>query len=184
MRMEIKKLYSTLTLKSYDEDKRIIKGIASTPATDRDGDTVNSKGAKFTLPYPLLSSHSHDHPVGEVIKSEITSRGIEVTAKIFKGTDLQYVEDTWKKVKAGLIKGLSIGFRGIDVEAIATGYNFKTFEVFELSLVAVPANQQATITSVKHFCSVGCDKSPDGLRKRKRDIRKRAAAYLVDNKKT
>ncbi len=182
--MENEKAWSTLTIKSVDTDERIIKGIASTPSTDRDGDIVEARGAKFTLPYPLLSQHSHNHPIGEVVESRITAKGIEITARIAKDTGLSYVDSSWKKIKAGLIKGLSIGFRGIDVKTLPSGgLHFKTYEIFELSAVTVPANQEASITSIKHYCGLSCKKkSADFEEKRATDILKRAEALLSNHK--
>ncbi len=178
----ITKSYSTLQIKSIDTEQRIIKGIASTPSTDRDGDIVESRGAKFSLPYPLLAQHDHNQPIGEVVESRVTSKGIEITAKIVKGSGLGYVEDTYKKIKAGLIKGLSIGFRGIDVKHLEKGMHFKTYEILELSAVTVPANQDASIQSIKHYCGSSCRKKSVDLRNRKTELSKRAAAYLNDNK--
>ena len=43
------KAYSTFEIKSFDEEERVITGIASTPTPDRDGDEVMPQGAKFTL---------------------------------------------------------------------------------------------------------------------------------------
>lgn len=41
-----------ITVKSFDEDSGIIKGIASTPTTDKVGDVVEPMGAEFNLPLP------------------------------------------------------------------------------------------------------------------------------------
>src|SRR5512135_801284 len=46
--------YSTILIKSINEDQRIIEGVASTPTADRVGDIVEPLGAKFNLPMPLL----------------------------------------------------------------------------------------------------------------------------------
>ncbi len=51
-----RRAYSLLEIKAVNEDERTITGIASTPATDRDGDVVEPKGAVFKL--PLLYSGS------------------------------------------------------------------------------------------------------------------------------
>jgi hypothetical protein len=57
--------YAVLEVKSVDEDKRIITGIATTPTPDRMGDIVEPLGVKFKNPLPLLWQHrSGDKPVG------------------------------------------------------------------------------------------------------------------------
>ena len=45
--------YAVLDIKSVDDEKGIITGIASTPAPDRMDDIVDPRGAKFKLPIPL-----------------------------------------------------------------------------------------------------------------------------------
>ncbi|HET7375515.1 MAG TPA: hypothetical protein VFK30_02340, partial [Anaerolineae bacterium] len=42
--------YSILEIKSFDEEQRIIEGVATTPTADRVGDIVRPLGAKFKLP--------------------------------------------------------------------------------------------------------------------------------------
>ena len=142
--------WSTLTLKSADDEQRIITGIASTPSTDRVGDIVEPKGAQFKLPIPLLSQHDHASPIGDVTEAKVTDAGIEIVGKIAKNTGLDYVETAWKQLKSRLVRGLSIGFRPLDVEPLKEGgYRFKQWEWFELSAVTIPAQAEATIAMVK-----------------------------------
>lgn len=149
--MDESKGYSTFQIKSFDEEQRIIRGIASTPETDREGDIVMPKGAKFTLPFPLLAQHDHNQPVGMVTKASVSDAGIEIEAQLPKDSQLSYVERTWRQVKAGLLRGLSIGFRATKAEAIKTGRKFLDYEIFELSLVTVPANAGASVSTVKQY---------------------------------
>jgi hypothetical protein len=51
--------YSILTVKSVDENKRVIRGVATTPETDRQGDIVESLGVVYKNPLPLLWMHQH-----------------------------------------------------------------------------------------------------------------------------
>lgn len=151
--LNVQKSWSTLELKSVDTEKRIITGIASTPAADRDGDVVEPKGARFSLPFPLLHQHNHDSPIGQVTSAKATDQGIEIVAKIAEKSELGYVEKAWKQIKSGLVRGLSIGFRPLKAEPIkgGGGYRFTDYEIFELSAVTVPANSYAGITSIKAF---------------------------------
>lgn len=155
--MDESKGYSTFTVKSFDEEQRIIRGIASTPETDREGDIVMPKGAKFTLPFPLLAQHDHNQPVGMVTKASVSDDGIEIEAQLPKDSQLSYVERTWRQVKAGLLRGLSIGFRATKAEAIKTGRKFLDYEIFELSLVTVPANAGASVSTVKQYDDTDID---------------------------
>ena len=174
--------WSTFTVKAFDEDARIIKGIASTPSTDRDGDIIDAMGAQFKLPFPLLSQHDINSPIGEVIKAVATKEGIAIEAHIAKDSGLGYVDATWKKIKAGLIKGLSIGFRPIEAVAIDTGIHFKKYEIFELSAVTVPANMEASIHSVKHLCTDSCKTTSVEIEAKRAEVVKRADATMARTK--
>lgn len=156
--MNKQKAYSLVTFeKSVDEDQRIIRGIASTPAPDRSNDIVEPNGAKFKLPIPLLSQHDHTKPIGNVIEAKITAKGIEIVAQLAKGID--YVDVAWAQIKSGLIRGLSIGFRPLEYQehknSDGYGYTFSSWEWYELSAVTVPANADASISMVKSLASTG-----------------------------
>lgn len=145
---------SVFTVKSYDEDERTITGIATTPSTDRMGDVVEPRGAKFALPIPLLWQHDHSAPVGMVESAEVTDAGIKVRARVVKikeaGKLKDRADEAWQSVKAGLVRGFSIGFRPLDRESIkGGGLRFKSWDWLELSLVTVPANADASIQMVK-----------------------------------
>ena len=105
--------YSILTAKAFDEKSRTFKGIASTPTPDRMADIVEPKGAKYKLPLPLLSQHDHHLPIGWVKSATVTDNGIEIDGEVAEQADLDYVETAWKQLKAGLVRGLSIGFSPI-----------------------------------------------------------------------
>lgn len=157
------KAYSQLEIKSFDAELRQIRGIATTPKPDRDGDIIDPKGAKFTLPIPFLWQHKASEPVGDVIEAKVTDKGIEVLIQLAKideaGTLKDRLDEAWQSIKSGLVRGLSIGFRplGMDsVEIVAgnTGLHFKAWDWYELSAVTIPANIDGKITeikSVEHF---------------------------------
>lgn len=146
----MERAYSLLTVKAVDDDQRIIDGIASTPSTDRMGDVVEPQGVQFKLPLPLLWQHDSRQPIGHVIEAKVTDEGIRIKAQIAKGV-LRRIDEAWALIKAGLVRGLSIGFSAIETARIegSFGYRFLKWEWLELSAVTIPANQDATITAVK-----------------------------------
>jgi HK97 family phage major capsid protein/HK97 family phage prohead protease len=168
--------YSVLSVKAVDDDKRVIRGIASTPSPDRMGDVVEPLGAKFKTPMPLLWQHQHDKPVGLVEFAQPNKEGIPFEARLPEITEpgvlKDRVDEAWQSVKAGLVAAVSIGFQAIpeQVERLKSGgLRFKEWEWLELSLVTIPANAEATITAIK---SIDADlraasgreqKSVDGL---------------------
>lgn len=145
-----RRAYSILEWKSVDDERRIIEGIASTPSVDRMGDVVEPTGAQYTLPIPFLWQHDSHQPIGHVIAAKATKTGIKITAQIAKNVSAQ-IDEAWNLIKAGLVRGLSIGFRGLDTEQIPNSWGvlFKTWEWLELSAVTIPANQDASISTVK-----------------------------------
>lgn len=151
------KAYSTLQIKSVSDDERIITGIATTAMPDRDDDVIEPTGVKFSLPIPLLWQHNHNQPIGEVTQAEITENGILITAKIAKieedGKLKERTDEAWQSIKSGLVKCLSIGFKTLEYNYLENswGLHIKSWEWYELSVVTVPANPQATITSVKQI---------------------------------
>lgn len=147
--------YSLFTVKSFDNDLRRIEGMATTPSPDRLGDIVEPKGAKFTLPLPLLWQHDSSRPIGHVTHAKVTKDGISIRAELVRidepGTLKERLDEAWQSLKSGLIRGLSIGFKAIEKTQIGESYSyiFTAWEWYELSAVTIPANAAATISTVK-----------------------------------
>ncbi len=148
-----KTAYSLMTIKSVNEEKREIRGIATTISPDRMNDVVEPSGAKFQLPIPLLWQHKHDKPIGSVTEATVTEAGIEIVASIPKGVT-EDIENYWSMIKSGLVRGLSIGFRPLEYSYMDDGgIKFTQWEWYELSAVTVPANADATIQLIKSIAS-------------------------------
>ena len=155
----MQRAYATLETKAVEEDgRRIIRGTASTVSTDRMGDIVVPEGAKFALPLPLLWQHSPWSPVGNVTKADVSPKGITIEAELATvddaGTLKDRLDEAWQSIKAGLVRGLSIGFRPITSEDIENswGQKFTEWEWLELSAVTIPANADAGIAAIKSIC--------------------------------
>ena len=149
--------YALLSVKSLDGERRIISGLASTPTPDRRGDILEPLGATFSNPLPLLLHHDRERPVGRVTLTA-TARGIAFEAQLpdiaEPGPLRERVNEAWQSIKAGLITGVSIGFRPLadSVKALKSGgLHILRSEVCELSLVTVPANVETTIHTIKSF---------------------------------
>lgn len=147
------KAYGKFEIKEASEEQRIIKGIATTQTLDRDGDIVEPSGAEFALPIPFLWQHQRDKPIGEVIAARVTDKGIEVEIQLAQinesGKLKERLDEAWHSIKSGLVKGLSIGFRGKEYAYTESGIHFTKWDWHELSAVTVPANSEATITAIK-----------------------------------
>lgn len=155
----VTRAYSLITVKAVSEDQRTFTGIATTPSPDRMGDIIEPLGVTFKNPLPLLLYHDSHAPVGTVKFEKPTKDGIAFTAQIPTITEpgrlKDRVDEAWQSVKARLVRGVSIGFRvlndAVDWMKDSGGFRYRETEVLELSLVAVPANQDATILALKSF---------------------------------
>lgn len=156
----MKLAYSLLEVKSVNDEDWTFEGIATTPTPDRVDDVVEPKGAEFTLPVPFLWQHDKRQPIGQVIDANVTDNGIAVKFKLTKPDEVQSeklkerLQEAYDSIKTGLVRGLSIGFRGIEVADIqgTWGYKFIKWDWYELSAVTIPANQEATIIGIKTLC--------------------------------
>lgn len=160
--------YSTINLKAVDDEQRIVEGLASTPDLDRQGDILETEGAKFTLPLPFLWQHRHDQPIGRVLEATITKAGLKIRAQIEKAGVLPEIDRAWTLIKAGLVRGLSIGWKPLEFSTIAATYGMhvKEWELFEVSAVTVPANATANIQRIKsidagYLAALGESSHPD-----------------------
>ncbi|EQA6820933.1 TPA: phage major capsid protein, partial [Salmonella enterica] len=58
----------------------------------------------------------------------------------------------WASIKAGLVRGLSIGFRPIEYSFLDEGgIRFLSWDLLEVSAVTIPANAECSIQTVKSF---------------------------------
>lgn len=134
-----------------DNGTRTLEGIASTPRIDRAGDVVDPMGAQFQLPLPLLWMHDPERPVGNVTSAIVTREGIKFKAEFARAGIANSIDQHWEELRAGLVRFVSIGFRALKSRQTPTGRVFETWEWLELSPVTVPANGDASITSVKAY---------------------------------
>lgn len=169
--MTLKRAWAKLEVKAAEESggKRILRGIATTPATDSYGDIVESEGAVFDLPLPVLWQHDADDPVGWVQMAKPNAKGIPVEIEIAKIDEPGALKDrldmVWQYAKTKLVRGLSIGFNPIEFNQIkgSYGYHFLKWAWLELSLVTIPANQEASITAIKSADT--STRAPSGIKR-------------------
>jgi HK97 family phage major capsid protein/HK97 family phage prohead protease len=156
----MQRAYSVFNVKAIEDSGgfHVIKGMASTPRVDRVGDIVVPTGAHYALPIKLLLGHDSSEPVGNVVAAKKTKNGIEFEARIPKISEPGLVKDrvdqAIHELKYDLIGAVSIGFKAEKdgIEYIDDGgLQFNDWEWLELSLVTIPANPDARITSFKSF---------------------------------
>lgn len=121
--------------------------VASTPRTDRHGESVDIKGwdlKNFKKNPVLLWAHDHSIPAIGVAKRVWVSDG----KLMFKGV-WQEVTDMGraakKLVEDGIINSFSVGFLPSEMD----GNTYTKQELLEISLVNVPANPDAMMLAYK-----------------------------------
>lgn len=154
--VEGRKMYSVLEVKQIDDELRFLRGVATTPTPDRSGDIVEPLGVAFKNPLPLLWQHDARQPVGQAKLGRPTEEGISFEARIPKVTEPGKLKDrldeVWQSLKAGLVRGVSIGFTALEASFLKDGgIHFIKTEVVELSLVTIPANAEAGIAEIKAY---------------------------------
>jgi hypothetical protein len=153
--MEAGRAYSTICVKSLDAERREFAGLATAPAHDRVADSIDPLGCKFRNPLVLLRAHDHTMPIGQVNFDRPTKAGITFRASIPKieepGLLKDRVDMAWGEVRHGLIRAVSVGFRPTKEPRPNEkgGLDWPGVEIFELSTVAVPCQELATIDQVK-----------------------------------
>lgn len=165
--------FETSTVKSEDGVVRI-SGYANTVDKDRAGDVIlesawksaNAMGNYEKNPI-ILAFHDHDLPIGKMVNYRIDSKGLWIEAEIDDSE-----EKIYKKVKRGILKTFSVGFRCLDAEYKEANdtYFIKDLELMEVSVVSVPCNQDSTFNvskAVKPSVAV----SSDSFKTEKKDVR-------------
>jgi len=142
-----------------------VEGYAATfdRIPDAYGDVIKQGAFADTLkaweengkPIPLLYGHSTDDPafnIGKVVEAHEDGKGLYVVAEFDEENEkAQYVR---KLVKEGRLWQFSFAYEVLDggsveLEDGTEAYELRKMNLFEVSLVQIPANQRAVVTDVK-----------------------------------
>ena len=148
-----------LDMKYFEGDSDgCFEGYGSTfDNVDRSGDVVEKGAFVRTIDQhrragstpAMLVHHDMTRPVGKWLEMEEDSKGLYLKGKLSLG--VRDADEAHQLLKDGVIDSLSIGYV-VEHEV----YDYKTSQnhlheiaLHEVSLVAIPANAEATISSVK-----------------------------------
>ena len=146
---------SHVTVKQDDNGDEVLEivGYASTGSKDRHGDIILPEAwKKGTSEYErnpiILAYHNHDTPAGKTTGLEINKKGLKITGQISKAAGNVYT-----LVKEGILSTFSVGFmvKDADYDEKTNIFVIKEAELLEISVVAVPANPDATFSIAKCF---------------------------------
>lgn len=138
---------------SLDEMKGIFEGYASTFGNVDGQMDIVARGAfedsLKTREPKVLWQHDMASPIGKLLDAREDERGLFVRAKL--ATNTTKGADAFELLKEGVIDTMSVGFRvkEADFDREEGIRIIKEAELFEFSLVTIPANDQARVMSVK-----------------------------------
>lgn len=97
----------------------------------------------------LLWQHNTKDPIGKILRLTENSFGLMTTAQL--NLELQKAREIYSLIKKGIVNSLSIGYRVVTSRRDKrSGIRIITkIDLWEISLVTFPANEQATISHVK-----------------------------------
>jgi hypothetical protein len=150
-RLEVKDLSDTGQFTGYASVYGIVDQMGDIVEPGAFTKTIQEHGSEI----PILWQHNSDEPIGIGTLSD-SEHGLIISGKL----ELELLEGqkAYIRLKRGLAKGLSIGYRTI-TEAMEKGKRLlKEIKLYEVSIVVFPANELALVTSVK---SEPEDSSPD-----------------------
>jgi len=150
--------YTNFEVKSID-DAGTFEGFASVYGNrDETGDMVMPGAFKKTLSerptVPVLWQHKDELVIGSGSLVD-SPAGLLIKAQL----DMEdpAAQHALRKMKLGLVKGLSIGYQVVK-DAWEEGVRqLKEVKLYEVSVVTMPANEFATVTSVKAGRKISAD---------------------------
>ena len=156
------RLYKSFELKS--DENGIVEGYASTwtKTPDSYGDIVIKGAFKETLkkrkatghPFPLCFNHDFDQIIGAVFEAEEDDYGLKIRASFLNTPAAQEKREL---VKEGIVWQFSFAYSVLGSEAPTEEekkqgifQKLTKLDLYEVSLVPVPANQTAVVTEIKN----------------------------------
>jgi uncharacterized protein len=102
-----------------------------------------------TQPVQLLWQHQWEHPIGVVESIFEDGRGLFIKGKLLM--EVTQAREAHALLKAGVIRGLSIGYsvKRSERDPYTGVRRLQEVELWEVSIVTLPANEAAQVTVVK-----------------------------------
>ena len=139
-------------VKQFNEPDGSFEGDLSVyGVVDLGGDVVQPGAFKRSITangntVPLLWQHRPDEPIGTLTLND-TPSALKVKGQLL--LDLPMAQKARTLLKAGIIKGLSIGFDTVQQDFVNGVRHLTELKLWEGSVVTFPMNQAATVTSIK-----------------------------------
>lgn len=142
---------------NVDDGGDVVEPGAFTKTMQENGSTV-----------PMLWQHKQDCPIGD-LQLEDQPDGLHCKGQLL--LDLPEAKKAYLLLKAGIIKGLSIGYEAVKSQMVNGVRHLKEIRLYEGSVVTFPMNQLAAVTAVK------AANGPDDFNAELASVQLSAAAY-------
>lgn len=149
-----------IKVKAADLEEGVISGYASVFGNvDSYGDiVVRGAFSRFLADLqasgktiPVFYGHNMEDPkanIGRALELREDEHGLWFRAQLDLSGDT-YGRVVYEQLKDGRLDSMSFGFSVIDSKATDAGYELRELELYEISVVPIPANKEALITEVK-----------------------------------
>ncbi len=156
-----KELRDAVLLKAVDtvitesDEERVLNFRISTETPDSYNDVIKADGwdlERFEKNPVVLWAHDHRQPpVGQALSLEVDGDALVASAKFADAETYAFADTVFRLLKKGFLRATSVGFfpREWTYDEDRGGYNFISNELFEFSIVPVPANPDALALAVK-----------------------------------
>lgn len=100
----------------------------------------------------MLWQHNPDAPIGVWEELADDGKGLRATGQLLVKQDVPEADKAYSLLKAGAVRGMSIGYREVDTEPPDAGGPRKLvkLDLMEVSIVSFPANRRAGVDAVKN----------------------------------
>jgi len=151
----VRKLARTEAIKfagAVAEDEAVL--LASTANVDLMGDIVVQSGIDYQTWLRIGGTITRDHdtrqPIGNAIAAGIEPDGFTVRMRFLPWGTSAIADETRRLVKAGGIRGVSIGFiprvwDPVDKRDPWAGTLYREIEILEVAVTSVPANRESMV---------------------------------------
>lgn len=167
--MKTKRLEIPLEIKSVDENGTFTGYGSVFHNEDSYGDIVRPGAFKKTLEKwaakgrfpPMLWQHWRGDPIGVFTQMREDDRGLYVEGKLLIA-DIAKAREAYALLKEKGLGGMSIGYREIATRQNEDGtQDLLELDLWEVSVVTFPANEAATVDSIKADFSDGLPTLPE-----------------------
>lgn len=136
-----------------DEESGVAEVVINSGQIDREGERIAIEGIDtenfMKNPVLMLSHDYNEFPIGKFTRIWLDSEKGLMGAVKFAKDQLKVARDAYELVKAGFLKGVSIGVRPLESEEQDGVTVYTKSEMLEASLVSIPADAKAGVVSVK-----------------------------------